>query len=94
MIDVYLPSQLDSYTGGVREVTIDPARLSTDAFTLLDVINELDKRYPGMGFRIVDEQQRIRRHIAMFVGEEMVRDLDVPLNTSSRVQIVGALSGG
>jgi hypothetical protein len=47
-----------------------------------------------MAFRIVDEQQRIRRHIAIFVGEEMVRTLDAPVGADARVQIVGALSGG
>lgn len=97
MIQVFLPSQLESYTEGVRELSFDPAALTIEsgsAPTVLDVVNALDERYPGLAFRIVDEQQRIRRHIAFFVGEDMVRQLDVPLGPDARVQIVGALSGG
>lgn len=96
MIRVFLPSQLDSYTGGLREVQLEPAQLSLSGehLTLMDVIQALDKRFKGLAFRVVDEQQQIRRHIAMFVGEEMVRRLDIPLEENARVQIVGALSGG
>ena len=47
-----------------------------------------------LAFRIVDEQGNIRRHIASFGGEIMVRGLPVPIGENARVQIVGALSGG
>lgn len=96
MIQVFLPSQLETYTEGLRELSVDPAKLSDGHSppTLLDVIKELEQRYRGLAFRIVDEQERIRRHIAIFVGEQMVRRLDVPLSKDARVQIVGALSGG
>lgn len=92
MIQVFLPSQLESYTDGVRQVSFDFD--DKDQLTLADVVQALDKRYRGMAFRIVDEQERIRRHIAIFVGENMVRELDVLLKKDARVQIVGALSGG
>lgn len=48
----------------------------------------------GLAFRIVDKQGNIRRHIAIFVGETMVRGLRVLIGENARVQIVGALSGG
>ena len=97
MIQVFLPSQLESYTGGVREVSLDFAdQLFADKqeITVADVVSQLEHRYRGLAFRIVDEQNRIRRHIAIFVGENMVRELSVPLDQNARVQIVGALSGG
>ena len=92
MIQVFLPSQLESYTDGVRQVTIDCDDLTH--LTVADVIQKLEQRYRGMAFRIVDEQDRIRRHIAIFVGENMVRELNVSIDKNARVQIVGALSGG
>lgn len=92
MIEVFLPSQLESYTDGVRQVSIDCD--NQDQPTLMDVIEKLEQRYRGMAFRIVDEQGRIRRHIAIFIGENMVRELNVPIDKDARVQIVGALSGG
>lgn len=90
MIRVFLPSQLDDYTGGNRELSLELASGSK----LADVITALETRFTGLAFRVVDEHGRIRRHIAMFVGEVMVRDLNVPVAPNDRVQIVGALSGG
>lgn len=91
MIRVVIPSQLESYTAGAREVTLADELANP---TLLDAINALDARFPHLKFRIVDEQENIRRHIAIFVGEELVRDLQIPLAANARIQIVGALSGG
>ncbi len=92
MIQVFLPSQLESYTDGVRQLSLDMGK--KNSVTIGDVVDELDKRYRGLAFRIIDEQRQIRRHIAIFVGENMVRQLDVELKPNARVQIVGALSGG
>jgi sulfur-carrier protein len=90
MIHVVLPTQLDSYTGGQRELHLD----SGGTVPLSRVIDQLEARYRGLAFRIVDEHGRIRRHIAIFVGEELVRTLTVEVPDGGRVQIVGALSGG
>lgn len=94
MIRVFLPSQLDDYTAGVRELTLALEAPADRALVLADVVDALEQRYKGMAFRIVDEHGCIRRHIAMFVGESMVRTLQAPLAADDRVQIVGALSGG
>lgn len=94
MIRVFLPSQLDDYSGGVRELSLELEAPADRPLILADVIDALEQRYRGMAFRVVDEQGRIRRHIAMFVGESMVRTLQAPLAADDRVQIVGALSGG
>jgi hypothetical protein len=94
MIRVFLPTQLDEYTGGARELHLDLPAEEGVALTLADVIAAVDARYRGAGFRLVDEHGQIRRHIAMFVGETMVRTLQAPVPAGGRVQIVGALSGG
>lgn len=90
MIRVFLPTQIDSYCGGVREQHFEASGIRT----LSALMDALDARFPGVRFRLVDEHNAIRRHIAMFVGETMVHTLDVPLSDGDRVQIVGALSGG
>jgi len=92
MISVFLPSQLDQYTDGLRKVQLSLA--ADQPPCLQDVITALDQQFPGVAFRLIDEQQRIRRHIAIFVGENLVRDLAAPLDGNDRIQIVGALSGG
>lgn len=87
MIRVRIPSQLHSYTGGQTEIVIDAA-------TLADLARLLDQSFPGIRFRIIDEQHRIRRHIQVFVNGEQVRGLELALRDGDEVQIVGALSGG
>ena len=94
MIRVFLPSQLDDYTQGEREQHFELLPPAGGSLTLKEVIEALESRFRGLAFRLVDEHGNIRRHIAMFVGETMVRELSAPVNPDSRVQIVGALSGG
>jgi sulfur-carrier protein len=86
-IGVLIPSQLTSYTGGV-------SRLSAAGATVEAVLDDLDRRFPGLKFRVVDEQDRIRRHMRIFVGREETRSLAVSLTDGDEVLIFGALSGG
>jgi molybdopterin synthase sulfur carrier subunit len=84
---VLLPTMLRSYSHGDAEVAADGA-------TLRDLLADLDRRYPGIRFRIVDEQDRVRQHVRLFVDGELAPTIDVALGAASVVQIVGALSGG
>jgi sulfur-carrier protein len=84
---VYVPSPLASYTG-------EATRVDGSGRTLGELLDDLDRRYPGIRFRIISEQDQIRRHIRIFVNLEEVRTLAAPLRTSDEVMIVGALSGG
>ncbi|MGH7021988.1 MAG: MoaD/ThiS family protein [Caulobacteraceae bacterium] len=87
MITVWAPSQLYSYTGGA-------SRLEANGATIDAVLDDLDRRYPGLKFRVVDEQDRIRRHMRLFVGREAARDISSPLRDGDELLIFGALSGG
>jgi len=84
---VYIPTALRSYTAQQGDVQVDGA-------TLADVLTALDRRYPGIRFRIVTEQDRIRPHIRIFVEEEQLQDLSAPLRRTDTVYVVCALSGG
>jgi molybdopterin converting factor small subunit len=64
------------------------------AADLDDVTRQLDAAFPGLRFRIVDEHDRIRRHIQVFINAEQVRDLKAPLKPGDQVMIAAALSGG
>jgi molybdopterin converting factor small subunit len=59
-----------------------------------EVLGDLDRRFPGIRFRVVDEQDRIRRHMRIFVGQEAACDVRAPLRDGDEVMIFGALSGG
>lgn len=55
---------------------------------------DLDRRYPGLRFRMIDEQDRMRPHIRFFINGEQTFDLAHSLRPTDAVQIVQALSGG
>jgi len=62
--------------------------------TLAELLRDLDRQFPGLRFRMIDEQERLRPHMRIFVNGEQVRALDRALRPSDRVQIIQALSGG
>jgi molybdopterin synthase sulfur carrier subunit len=83
---ILIPGPLRSYTKA-REVEASGA-------TLADLLAELDRRYPGMRFRMVDEQDNVRPHVRLFVNGEQAVDLTRPLRPTDALYIVQALSGG
>jgi molybdopterin converting factor small subunit len=76
-----------SYTGGAPDVEADGA-------TAAEVLDDLDRRYPGLRFRIVDEQGRIRQHVNMWIDGERLRDLSTAVHDADELVIMQALSGG
>ncbi len=83
---VIVPTPLRSYTRA-REV-------EAEGGTLAETLRDLDRRHPGIRFRMIDEQERIRPHLRLFVNGEQVFDLARPLRDGDELQIVQALSGG
>jgi molybdopterin synthase sulfur carrier subunit len=84
---VVIPSQLRGYTGGAREVEAAGA-------TLADALADLDRQFPGFRFRVIDEQDRVRQHILIFVGGERCEDVRDKIPEGAEIFIAGALSGG
>jgi molybdopterin synthase sulfur carrier subunit len=87
MIRVAIPSQLIAYTNGATRVEAAGA-------TVADVLDDLDCRFPGLKFRVIDEQDRIRRHMRIFVGQDEAKSVNVPVSKNDELLIFGALSGG
>ena len=86
-MNVLLPTPLVEYTGGVREVAAMGESLDA-------LLRDLDRQYPGIRFRMIDEQGKIRAHIKLFVNAELQRSLLAPLAAKDEILIVAALSGG
>ena len=94
-VAVRIPGLLRAYTAGAERVDILlPARPDAGAPRLGDALAALDDRYPGLRFRIVDEQGKVRPHIRLFVDCADTRDLGATLPVAAELMIVGALSGG
>ena len=84
---VYIPDPLRSYTGDQRTVTAQGA-------TLAALLIDLDRQFPGIRFRMINEQDGIRRHMRVFVNGDEARTLDIALADTDDISIVQALSGG
>lgn len=83
---VLIPGALRSYT---RE-----AQVEAEGATLSALFLDLDRRHPGLRFRVVDEQNQLRPNMRVFVNGLGVRDLQHALQPEDLVAIVLALSGG
>jgi molybdopterin converting factor small subunit len=84
---VRIASPLHSYTAGA-------ARVGGRGNTLAEVLGDLEQRFPGIRFRMIDEQDRIRPHMRLFVNSEEARDLAAPVRRGDTVHVICALSGG
>jgi molybdopterin converting factor small subunit len=85
-VKVRIATPLLSYTGAPE--------VEAEGGSVAELLDDLERRYPGIRFRMVDEQNRIRPHMRVFVNREAVRGLDAPLSPGDDVQILQALSGG
>jgi molybdopterin converting factor small subunit len=83
---VLIPSPLLSYT--------KKGEVEATGATIAELIADLDRQYPGLRFRVIDEQDQMRAHMRFFVNGEQVFDMTRSLRPTDAVQIVQALSGG
>jgi molybdopterin converting factor small subunit len=86
-VKVLLPTPLADYTGHRREVEAEGA-------TLDELFHDLDQHFPGLRFRVIDEQDAIRPHIKIFVNRVQAPSVAARLAPGDEVLVVAALSGG
>ena len=89
-VSVRVPTILRTYTGGASEVTADGA-------TLGEVLDDLDRSYPGIKARVVDESGALRRFVNVYVGNDDVRfldDLATATPDGTQVSVIPAVAGG
>jgi molybdopterin synthase sulfur carrier subunit len=87
---VRIPTPLLSLTNGQREV-------EAEGRNILELIEDLERRYPGLKERLCDEQGNLRRFINFFVNDEDIRFLEnekTSLKDGDVVSIVPAIAGG
>jgi molybdopterin synthase sulfur carrier subunit len=84
---VAIPSPLRSYTGQRQEVEAAGASLT-------ELLADLERQFPGIRFRMIDEQDQLRPHMRIFVNRQETRRLDTALAGGEEIHIFQALSGG
>ena len=84
---VRIPTPLRSYTA--QAATVDATGSTID-----EMLQDLDRQFPGLRFRVVDEQHQLRQHMRVFVNNDMARDLATPIGPTDEITLMQALSGG
>ncbi|OGX03855.1 MAG: molybdopterin synthase sulfur carrier subunit [Omnitrophica bacterium RIFCSPLOWO2_12_FULL_50_11] len=81
----------------LQKLTKDKAEVEVSAATVHDLIDDLDRSYPGIKERICDEKGNVRRFVNIFLNEEDIRFLDkekTALKDGDEVSILPAIAGG
>jgi molybdopterin synthase sulfur carrier subunit len=90
MPSVRIPTPLRRLTGEKDEVRVNAKNIE-------DLIQELEKQFPGIKERLCDETGNVRRFINLYVNNEDIRFLkgiETEINDSDVVSIVPAIAGG
>jgi sulfur-carrier protein len=90
MAKVHIPTTLRSFTRDQEEVSASGA-------TVGEVLRELDKRFPGIGARLLDDKGAVRRYVNVFLNMDDIRflqGLDTPVKDSDRITLIPAMAGG
>ena len=83
---VLIPNSLLSYT--------EAQQVEATGATLTELLADLDRQFPGLRFRVIDEQGQMRGHMRFFVNNEQVFNLRHALRPTDEVFLLQALSGG
>jgi molybdopterin synthase sulfur carrier subunit len=67
------------------------------AGTVNEILEDLERQYPGVRSRLCDDAGQIKRYVNVFVNDEEIRALkgeDTPVSEKDEVSIVPAMAGG
>jgi len=86
-VRVSIPTPLRSYTQ-------QRGWVDASGSTVTEILADLDAQFPGLRFRVIDEQHRLRKHMKIFVGQDAIHDLETVVTQREVVTLMQALSGG
>jgi molybdopterin converting factor small subunit len=84
---IRVPSPLRDYTGGA-------AKVSARGASVAEILGDIERQHQGIRFRMIDEQDRIRPHIRIFINQREVCSLDEAVAPRDEIHLICALSGG
>jgi len=90
MATIFIPSSLRRYTAGQSKAQVRGS-------TINEVIENLERQYPGVKSRLCDDSGQIKRYVNVFVNDEEIRALkgsNTPVSDKDEVSIVPAMAGG
>lgn len=81
----------------LRKLTADKAEVVAAGGTIREIVDDLEKQFPGFKERMCDENGELRRFVNVYVGEEDIRfleGLDTVIPEDELVSIIPAVAGG
>ena len=85
------------FTYALKRFYPDLREMIVSTGTVADILKMVDQKYPGLRDYLVDEKGRLRKHVNVFIGNELIRDRDVladVVDIEDEIFIMQALSGG
>lgn len=85
------------FTPNLKRFFPDLAPIEIEGATVADIVQAVDMRWEGLAHYIIDEQGKLRKHVNIFLGDELIHDKDTlsdPVDTETKIFIMQALSGG
>lgn len=89
-IQIRVPTPLRKFTGGAESVAADGATVGA-------LVDDMERRHPGIKEKICDDGGKVRRFVNIYVNGDDIRflsNLDSPVNDGDEVSIVPAIAGG
>jgi MoaD family protein len=90
MATIRIPTPLRKLTAGKEEVAATGKNVG-------ELLKDLERQYPGISERILDEKGAVRRFVNIFQNDEDIRflqNLDTPIKDADEISIVPAIAGG
>jgi sulfur-carrier protein len=81
----------------LRKLTKEQAEVVSEGTTIRELVDDLEKQFPGFKERMCDENGELRRFVNVYVGEEDIRfmdGLDTKIPDGEQVSIIPAVAGG
>lgn len=81
----------------LRKLTQNNAEVVAAGGTIRELVDDLEKQFPGFKERMCDENGDLRRFVNVYVGEEDIRfleGLDTKIPDGEQVSIIPAVAGG
>ena len=89
-VEVRIPTVLRKFTRGDAVVELEPG-------TIADLIDQLEKRYPGMKQQLMTDQGDLHRFVNVYVNDEDARyleKLDTKVSDGDKVALLPSVAGG
>ena len=85
------------FTANLKRFYPELKTMNIDSNNIPDLLNQLESKFPKFRHYIVDEQGRLRKHVNIFIGQELIQDREAltdVINEKDEIYIMQALSGG